>query len=86
MKNLLEIMFKIFQISGLEPKGEYVIIIEGSSKNELEFEVEKLNEKSLEEHYKFYEEKNLSKKEIIKQIAKDRKLEKNEVYQYFMKN
>ena len=39
---------------------------------------------SLEEHYEFYQKSGLSKKEIIKKIAKDRKVDKNTIYQYFL--
>ena len=39
---------------------------------------------SLEEHYNFYEKLGLDKKEIIKQIAKDRNVSKNEIYQNFI--
>ena len=39
----------------------------------------------LDEHYEYYEKQGLSKKEIIKKIAKDRGLAKNEVYQHFIK-
>ena len=67
-----------------QPKGEHIIIIEGSSiKNEDE-ELEKLNEMTIEEHYKFYENKGLEKNEIIKKIAKDRKVNKNEIYKLFI--
>ena len=63
-------------------KGEFVIIIEGTSvKEEKKSE---LNELSLEEHYNFYEAKGLDKKEIIKKIAKDRNVNKNEIYMYFV--
>lgn len=62
------------------PKGEYIIMIEGN-KEEKENELNKL---SLEEHYKFYENQGLDKKEIIKKIAKDRKVNKNEIYQQFI--
>ncbi len=62
------------------PKGEYIIIISGEKiKKENE-----LNNLSLEEHYKFYENQKLEKKEIIKKIAKDRNVNKNEIYQYFI--
>lgn len=63
-----------------EPKGEYIILIEGNKeekKNELNF-------LTLDEHYKYYENQGLEKKEIIKKIAKDRKVNKNEIYQYFV--
>lgn len=62
-------------------KGEFVLIIE---ENNIEEENE-LNILSLEEHYKYYENKGLDKKEIIKKIAKDRDVNKNEIYKYFIK-
>lgn len=65
-------------------KGEFVIIIEGNNKTEEEYNKEKLNEKNLEEHYLFYEKQGLDKKEIIKQIAKDRNVPKNEIYKQFL--
>ena len=39
---------------------------------------------SLEEHYKFYENQGFDKKEIIKKIAKDRNVNKNEIYMKFL--
>ena len=68
-----------------EPKGEFVIIIEGSDKKENNEKIEILNKMSLKEHYKYYEELNLEKNEIIKKIAKDRNTNKNDIYQYFLK-
>lgn len=65
-------------------KGEFVIILEGNSESKSDVELAERNEKTLEEHYKFYEDKGLNKKEIIKKIAKDRKTDKNEIYQYFL--
>lgn len=62
-------------------KGEIVIIIEGNS---VVSEENELNKLSLEEHYKLYESQGLSKKEIIKKIAKDRNVNKNEIYQKFV--
>ena len=66
-------------------KGEFVIIVEGNSISKKDLETNSLNEKSLEDHYKFYEAQGLDKKEIIKKIAKDRNTNKNEIYQYFLK-
>lgn len=60
-------------------KGEIVLIIEKSNQTD----ENKLNELTLEEHYTFYEKQGLTKKEIIKKIAKDRKVNKNEIYQHF---
>ena len=64
------------------PKGEFVIIIEGN-KNVENIE-NKLNLLTINEHYNYYENKGYSKKEIIKLIAKDRNVNKNEIYQKFI--
>lgn len=65
-------------------KGEFVILVEGNSISKKDVELSNLNDKTLEEHYKFYEAQGLKKKEIIKKIAKDRNTNKNEIYQYFL--
>ena len=62
-------------------KGEIVLIIEGNSDI---LEENELNKLSIEEHYKFYENQGFTKKDIIKKIAKDRNVNKNEVYQKFV--
>ena len=67
-----------------EPKGEHIILIEGNDKTEKEEELDKLNEMTIEEHYKYYEKKGLEKNEIIKKVAKDRKVSKNEIYKLFI--
>jgi 16S rRNA (cytidine1402-2'-O)-methyltransferase len=64
-----------------EVKGEFIIIIEGNSNSISE---EKKDNKTLEQLYSDYEMNGLSKKEIIKQIAKDKNVNKNEIYQYFL--
>lgn len=61
-------------------KGEIVLIIEGKEKEN----DNRLNQLTLEEHYKFYEKQGMDKKEIIKKIAKDRAINKNEIYKYFI--
>ena len=63
-------------------KGEFVIVVQGAEK--IDEEKEFLNNLTLKEHYKYYENKNFEKKEIIKMIAKDRGKNKNEIYQYFI--
>lgn len=65
-------------------KGEFVVIVEGNSISKKDVELDSLNEKTLEEHFEFYEKQGLDKKEIIKKIAKDRNTNKNEIYQYFI--
>ncbi len=76
-KNIDELLNEIDNL-----KGEMILIIERNFK--IENEEKKLNELSLEEHYKFYENSGLNKKEIIKKVAKDRNLTKNEIYMYFL--
>ena len=67
-----------------EYKGEFVILIEGSTESKKDIELKNLNELTLEEHYERYEKEGFSKKEIIKMIAKNRNVNKNEIYQYFI--
>ena len=63
-------------------KGEMILIIEGkSSENNSQNE---LNELTLEEHYEYYKKQGFDKKEIIKKIAKDRNVNKNEIYMKFI--
>ena len=61
-------------------KGEMVLIIEGNKK----IKENDLCDLSLDEHYKFYENLGFDKKEIIKKIAKDRNVNKNEIYKQFI--
>ncbi len=62
-------------------KGEIVLIIEANENCEDENVLKNL---TLEEHYKFYENQGFTKKDIIKKIAKDRNMNKNDVYQKFI--
>ncbi len=65
-------------------KGEMILIIEGiKKKNNVE---NKLNNLTLEEHYKYYENQGIDKKEIIKKISKDRNVNKNDIYMKFVKD
>ena len=55
-----------------------IIIIE---KNETKIAKENnLNNLTIEEHFEFYKNQGYEKKEIIKKIAKDRNVSKNEIY------
>ena len=62
-------------------RGEIVLIIE---ENKNISDENKLSNLSIEEHYKYYENKGYEKKEIIKLIAKDRNVNKNEIYKLFI--
>lgn len=57
-----------------EKKGEFVIIVDGAK------ETEKRYEMPVNEHIALYLNKGYSKKEAIKAVAKDRGVNKNEIY------
>ena len=40
---------------------------------------------TIEEHYEYYEKQGFKKNEIIKKIAKDKGVNKNEIYKLFIK-
>ncbi len=61
-------------------KGEIVLIIEKNNQTD----ENRFKDLTLEDHYAFYEKQGLPKKEIIKKIAKDKNVSKNEIYQYFI--
>lgn len=65
------------------PKGEFVIVIEGNNNSENDY-LDFINSLSLEEHYQFYSSQGFSKNDIIKKIAKDKNVSKNEIYQHFI--
>ncbi len=65
-----------------EPRGEYVLVIEGKSFAEKEAD-EHLSwqELTIEEHMKLYEDQGMSNKDAMKAVAKDRGVGKREIYQ-----
>ena len=63
-----------------QPKGEFVIMLDLNS-NIKEKEETNL---TVDELYEMYLKQGLDKREIIKKIAKDKKVAKNEIYQYFI--
>ena len=65
-------------------KGEMIILIEGKPEITLEEKQQEFKNMSLEEHFSFYKKQGFDKKDIIKKIAKDRGVPKNEIYMYFM--
>ena len=65
------------------PRGEFVLVLDGLSEEEIERENRASWEGlSIEEHIIKYMEDGFSKKDSIKMVAKDRKLQKNEVYKF----
>jgi 16S rRNA (cytidine1402-2'-O)-methyltransferase len=65
-----------------EPKGEYVLVLEGKSfeKQKKEQEADWLNI-SIEEHMEIYEKQGIDRKDAMKKVAKDRGISKRDVYQ-----
>ncbi|HBV84111.1 MAG TPA: 16S rRNA (cytidine(1402)-2'-O)-methyltransferase [Lachnospiraceae bacterium] len=69
-----------------EPRGEYVLVVEGKSLSEFQREQERnWQEILIEEHMYQYESQGVEHKEAMKQVAKDRGISKREVYQYLLK-
>lgn len=68
-----------------EPRGEYVLVIEGKSYADIEKEeIAEWMQMDLTEHMRIYEEKGLSNKEAMRMVAKDRGISKREVYQMLL--
>ena len=63
-------------------KGEYIILLDMNF-NQREEKEEILN-KSIKEQYEFYKSQGMEKKDIIKQIAKNKNVPKNEIYKLFV--
>ena len=62
-----------------EPRGEYVLIVEGASSEQVRAEAF-WSEMSIEAHVAYYTGEGKSKMDAIKACAKDRGIAKNEVY------
>ena len=69
-----------------EPRGEYVLIIAGRSREEMKKEDQAGWEAlSLEEHMAHYESQGIDRKEAMKRVAKDRGVSKRDIYQALLK-
>ena len=63
--------------SSNDPRGEYVLVVEGTTAiSSQDF----WKEMSIPEHVEFYIDQGLSKNDAVKAAAKDRKVPKNDVY------
>lgn len=64
-----------------EPRGEYVLIICGRSREELKREEQaSWDSMSIKEHMAHYEGQGIDRKEAMKQVAKDRGVSKRDIY------
>ena len=65
-----------------EPRGEYVLVLEGKSRMELcEDARAKWLSMSLEEHMRYYEEQGIERKAAMKLVAEDRGVSRRDIYQ-----
>lgn len=66
-----------------EPRGEYVLVLEGKSLEEKrQEEISSWENMTIEEHMAYYENQGMDEKTAMKQVAKDRGVGKREIYQY----
>lgn len=66
-----------------EPKGEYVLVIEGKNRQELRQEaIAAWEAMEIGEHMAYYESQGMDSKSAMKQVAKDRGVGKREIYAY----
>lgn len=64
-----------------EPRGEYVLVIEGKSREEQQAEKQQaFSEMTLEEHMALYTGKGMSEKDAMKAVARDLGTTKREIY------
>lgn len=64
-----------------EPRGEFVLVLEGADPEQLEKEKQQQwQELTLEQHMDIYLCKGMAKKDAMKAVAKDRGISKREVY------
>lgn len=65
-----------------DPRGEYVLVISGKSKEEvMQEEQSRWEDLSIEEHMQIYLDQAYSKKDAMKAVAKDRGVSKRDIYQ-----
>ncbi len=70
-----------------DPKGEYVLVIEGKSFEEIEqSKEEEFAALDIGEHVKLYTDRGIDKKEAMKLVANDRGISKREVYAWLISN
>lgn len=68
-----------------EPRGEYVLVICGKTREEQKREQQKIWESmTVEAHMQHYEAQGMERKEAMKQVAKDRGVSKREIYQLLL--
>ena len=66
-----------------EPRGEYVLVIEGKSlEQKRQEDIAVWQDQSIEEHMEYYRLQGMEEKAAMKQVAKDRGVSKRDIYQH----
>ncbi len=66
-----------------EPRGEYVLVIEGKSlEQKRQEDIAVWQDKSIDEHMEYYRLQGMEEKAAMKQVAKDRGVSKRDIYQH----
>ena len=64
-----------------EPRGEYVLVLEGRSREQIkEDQAKDYQHMDIREHMKIYESQGIDHKEAMKKVAADRNISKRDVY------
>lgn len=69
-----------------EPRGEYVLVLEGKSfREQRREEILSWEAMSIEDHMAYYERQGMDSKTAMKQVARDRGVGKRDIYSYLNK-
>ena len=81
MKSTIGSVLEYFAADENSPRGEYVLVIEGKSEEAIKEEKRaKWEGISVKDHLLRYINSGMSKKDAIKQVAKDRDVSKRDIY------
>ena len=67
-----------------QPRGEYVLVVEGAPEGFVKKDGVDLLSLTVEEHVEHYISAGMSKKDAIKAVARDRGVPKNDIYMQFV--
>ncbi|MCT4632292.1 MAG: 16S rRNA (cytidine(1402)-2'-O)-methyltransferase [Firmicutes bacterium] len=75
----MDILSAVRHFNEKSPKGEFVLVLEGSNEEASE---EFWLDMEIEEHIRHYMDSGNSKKDAVKMVAKDRGVKKSDIYKY----
>lgn len=81
VKTTIGAQLDLYRNTEAEPRGEYVLVIEGLSDEAIESEKRAIWESlSVEDHIRKYMDEGISKKDAVKKVAQDRGVSKRDIY------